>query len=92
MDGFRRIAEKYFDGGRWVVRVQINDFETAFLSFLKEPTDEEIKDATAKYILQAREDRLRVSAQEQADKIMAEKMALVKDITIDELKAKLNAK
>ena len=90
---FVGIAENYKDlAGKWRVRVSFDDRSSTFLKFQKEPTEEEIIAESNKYISNLEIEATRLSTEVIQKVIAEEKIALVKDIDIAELRRKLGTK
>ena len=87
---YRRITEQYKDlAGIWRVRVLINDTDTIFLKFHRQPTEEEVIVETNRYIANIEKEKIRLTEEINQKIIDEEKLKLVQDLTIVDLKIKL---
>lgn len=72
--------------GKWRVRVEVsNPDEIPMFKFNHEPTEQEVKDETAKYV--ANLEKIQIEVQKKA--IIDEKVAIYKDTLIKEDEAKI---
>lgn len=87
---YRGITEQYIDmAGIWRVRVLINDTDTIFLKFHRQPIEEEVITEVNKYIVSLEKVKIRQTEEINQKIIVEEKLKLVKDIPIVDLKIKL---
>lgn len=87
---YRRITEQYIDLAKiWRVRVLINDTDTIFLKFHRQPTEEEVIAETNRYIANIEKEKIRLTEEINQKIIDEEKLKLVKDMPIVDLKIKL---
>jgi len=81
-----KIIERYPDmANKWRVKVQLDNGECVILKFQKEPKDTEALDEAQRYVSQTAAQQAVISGE-------MEKMNLVRDIPLQDLKMKLGVK